>query len=210
MMFSATMPDSIQRLAQRFLKDPVRIDILPVGRAAEGASHRLYLVDPENKKKCLLAFLHQELGSTIVFVRRKVDAEWLSRILEREGHAVTRIHSDRSQGQRVEALKDFHAGRQRILVPTDVAARGLDIPGVEHIVNFDIPETVEDYIHRAGRTARGAALGVVSTGGTWKDKPMIVQIETALGKPIPRCTIAGVEPYTEIAVKFMGRHRRRR
>lgn len=209
MMFSATMPDSIERLAQRFLKDPVRIDILPVGRAAEGVSHRLYLVQPEDKKKCLLAFLHQELGSTIVFVRRKVDAEWLSRILEKEGHAVTRIHSNRSQSQRVEALKDFHEGLHRILVATDIAARGIDVPGIEHIVNFDIPETVEDYIHRAGRTARGAAVGIVSTVATWQDKGMILQIEAAIEKPIPRCAVAGVEPYTEIAVKFMGRRRRR-
>src|SRR6185436_11779642 len=99
MMFSATMPPPIERLAQQFMISPVRIDILPEGGAASGISHRLYMVDTDDKKACLLALLGQELGSTLVFIRRKVDAEWLSWVLEREGHPVERIHSDLSQGE---------------------------------------------------------------------------------------------------------------
>ena len=213
MMFSATMPAPIERLAQRFLVNPVRIDILPEGKAAEGVTHRLYLVREENKKKCLLALLNQELGSTLVFVRRKVDAEWLARILQKEGHPVERMHSDRSQKERVEALRGFREGAHRILVATDIASRGIDVPGIQHIVNFDLPETVEDYIHRAGRTARVKAVGVASSIATWQDKPMVREIERTLGEGLPRCTVTGVDPYVELKIKPAGRgrfHSRRR
>lgn len=209
MLFSATMPPPIERLAERFLTEPVRIDILPEGGAAEGIDHRLYLVDEDDKKACLMALLHQELGSTLVFIRRKTDAEWLSRVLEREGHPVERIHSDLSQGQRVEALKGFREGQHRILVATDIAARGIDVPGIHHIINYELPDTVEDYIHRAGRTARGTARGIVSSIGTWMDKPTIKEIEDALGEELPRCTVTGVEPYLELKPKVTLGARRR-
>lgn len=210
MMFSATMPAAVERLAQRFLRDPLRIDILPEGGAAGGISHRLYLVEPENKRSLLLALLHQELGSTLVFIRRKSDAEWLSGVLEREGHPVERIHSDLSQSQRVQALESFREGEHRILVATDIASRGIDIPRIQHIINFDMPETVEDYIHRAGRTARGALKGLVSSIATWQDKPTIKEIEKKLGEELPRCTVPGVDPYVEMNPKVTMRRGRRR
>ncbi len=197
LMFSATMQPIIDRLAQRFMHDPVRIDITPLGKAAQGISHRLYLVDPENKKAMILALLRQELGSTLVFIRRKSDAEWLAGVLEREGHPVERIHSDLSQIQRVQALQGFREGEHRILVATDIAARGIDVPHTSHIINFDMPEGVDDYIHRAGRTARGSAVGLVSSIATWLDKPVIREIEQTLGADLPRCTIPGVPPYVE-------------
>ena len=208
MMFSATMPPAIERLAQQFMKSPQRIDILPEGGAAEGISHRLYLVMPENKRPLLLALLHQELGSTLVFARKRTDAEWLASILERQGHPVVRIHSDRTQKQRVKALEQFRAGEHRILVATDIAGRGIDVPGITHVVNFDIPETVEDYIHRAGRTARANQLGIVSTIATWLETSMVKQIEAKLGQEIPRCTIPGVPPYVESKPKGAARTRR--
>jgi ATP-dependent RNA helicase RhlE len=197
MMFSATMPDSIEMIAKEFMRDPVRVDITPVG-AAEGITHRLYLVKTEDKRNALLALLHEELGSTLVFVRRKIDAEWLYHILERQGHPVSRIHADRSQGKRVEALSGFREGQHRILVATDIAGRGIDIPGITHVINFDIPENVEDYVHRGGRTARGAALGIESTIATWQDIPMVRQIEETLGEKIARCSVPGVEPWVEM------------
>jgi ATP-dependent RNA helicase RhlE len=199
MMFSATMPPPIERLAQQNMISPVRIDILPEGGAASGISHRLYIVDPDDKKACLLALLGQELGSTLVFIRRKVEAEWLSGVLEREGHPVERIHSNLSQGERTQALQGFREGEHRILVATDIAARGIDVPRVRHIINFEMPETVEDYIHRAGRTARGNAQGIVSTIATWQDKPRVKEIEQTLGEELPRCTVPGVKPYVEMA-----------
>jgi len=198
MMFSATMPPEIERLTRRFLVDPVRVDITPPGRAASGITHRLYLVDVDNKKAAVLSLLNQELGTTLVFVRRRSDAEWLFRILEREGHPVDRIHSDLSQKERLRSLSGFREGHHRILIATDVAARGLDIPIIRHVVNFDLPDTVEDYIHRAGRTARGEATGLVSSIATWLEKEMIRDIERALGEKLARCTTPGVEPYVEM------------
>jgi len=210
MMFSATMPSSIEGLARQHLTDPIRIDILPEGRAAEGIDHRLYMVDEMDKKKCLMALLHQELGSTLVFTRRKIDADWLCRALEKEGHPVTNIHSDRTQRERTEALDGFREGEHRILVATDIASRGLDIPRIQHIINFDIPQTVEEYIHRAGRTARMDAKGMVSTIATWFDKDMIEKIEAAIKQELPRCKVAGVEPYVQRKVRFLDKRMRRR
>ncbi|HEX2060439.1 MAG TPA: DEAD/DEAH box helicase [Thermoanaerobaculia bacterium] len=207
MMFSATMPDSIEMIARDFMRSPERIDITPVG-AAEGISHRLYLVKLEDKRAALLALLQQELGSTLVFTRRKIDAEWLYSVLERQGHPVARIHADQSQNKRVSALKTFREGQHRILVATDIAGRGIDIPGIEHIINFDIPENVEDYIHRAGRTARGEAVGIVSTIATWQDLPMVRKIEETLGEKIPRCAVAGVEAWEEMEKKPATKRRR--
>jgi ATP-dependent RNA helicase RhlE len=209
MMFSATMPDSIEMIAKEFMRDPVRIDIMPEGGAAEGISHRLYLVKLEDKRKALLELLREELGSTLVFTRRKIDADWLYHVLHREGHPVTRIHSDLSQGRRVEALRAFRVGEHRILVATDIAGRGIDIPGIQHVINFDIPENVDDYVHRAGRTARGAALGIVSTIATWQDLGMVREIESTLGEKIPRCAVANVEPWVETEKKTTTRERRR-
>jgi ATP-dependent RNA helicase RhlE len=210
MMFSATMPAPIERLAQRFLNDPLRVDILPEGGAAEGIEHRLYLVEPDAKKACLLALLQEEKGSTLVFIRRRSDAEWLSRFLEKEGLSVERIHSDLSQSQRVSALQGFRQGEHRVLVATDIAARGIDIPKIEHIINYDMPDSVEDYIHRAGRTARGALQGTVSSIATWQDKPVVKEIESTLGEELPRCTAPGVAPYVELKPKVTMRRGRRR
>jgi ATP-dependent RNA helicase RhlE len=208
MMFSATMPDTIEMIAKEFMRDPVRVDITPAGGAAEGISHRLYLVKPEDKRKALLELLNEELGSTLVFARRKIDADWLYHVLERKGHPVTRMHSDLSQRRRVEALDSFREGQHRILVATDIAGRGIDVPGITHIINFDIPENVDDYVHRAGRTARGAAEGIVSTIATMQDLPMVRQIEETLGEKIPRCAVGGVEQWEELE-KRPSRERRR-
>ncbi|HPQ81774.1 MAG TPA: C-terminal helicase domain-containing protein, partial [bacterium] len=98
----------------------------------------------------------------------------------------------------------------RILVATDIASRGIDVPGIEHIVNFDIPQTVEEYIHRAGRTARMDRPGLVSTIATWLDKDMVKDIESTIGKELPRCTLPGIEPYVQAKVKYMDRRLRRR
>ncbi|MCZ6727139.1 MAG: DEAD/DEAH box helicase [Acidobacteria bacterium] len=209
MMFSATMPPQVQGLVSQFMTDPVRIDLLPEGRAAEGIDHRLYLVEERDKKACLISLLARDEGSTLVFLRRKIDAEWACRQLQLEGHPVERIHSDRSQSQRTKALAGFRQGEHRVLVATDVAARGIDIPRIEHIINFNPPETVEDYIHRSGRTARGTLEGRVSTIATWRDKAMIKSMESALGKRIERHETEGVEPYREVKTARRARIRRR-
>ncbi len=201
LLFSATMPEPIERLARRYLHEPKRVDILPSTRAAEGLEHQLYMVEESDKRRCVQSILSRSTGSTLVFTRRKIDAEWLCKVLEKEGHPVERIHSDRSQGRRRRALDEFRSGRHRILVATDVAARGLDIPTIEHVVNFDLPDSVEDYIHRSGRTARGANSGLVSSIGTWRDRPLITAIENALGQPLERKEAEGVPAYREIVRK---------
>ncbi|MEP7013646.1 MAG: DEAD/DEAH box helicase [Acidobacteriota bacterium] len=207
MLFSATMPPPIERLTKMFLSDPLRVDILPEGGAATGLTHRLYMVADEDKKACLHALLHVNLGRTLIFIRRKSDAEWLTSVLEREGFSVGRIHADLTQGQRVLELKSFREGKTRILVATGVAGRGIDIPEIEHVIHFDLPEKVDDYIHRAGRTGRGAMLGLVSSIVTWQDKPTIKEVEGVLGFEIPRCTLPGVEPWVELKPKTTIRRR---
>ncbi|MDH3743700.1 MAG: DEAD/DEAH box helicase [Acidobacteriota bacterium] len=210
MLFSATMPPPIERLAQRFMRDPLRVDILPSHKTAEGIEHCLYLVEPSDMRGCLMSLVEERGGSTLIFLRRKVDAEWAFRQLEKEKHLVARIHSDRSQQQRVQALEGLRSGKHRILLATNIAARGIDIPIIEHIINFGVPDTVEEYVHRAGRTARGDAEGVVSTIASWQEKEALRMIERAIGQSLPRCTARGVEPYVERRTTIRGRKLRRR
>ena len=191
------------------MKSPIRVDIRPEGRAAAGIEHRLYLVkDEESRKQCLFRLLKEVGGTTLVFARRKLHTEWLARQLENAEFPVARIHSDRSQGQRVDALRGFREGEHEILVATDVAARGIDVPRISHVINFGLPDQPEDYVHRAGRTARGAAKGIVSSIGTWQDKETVRDIEIVLGQKLPRCTVEGVEPYVELKRKPTVRRRR--
>lgn len=207
LMFSATMPSSIEGLVKNQMSDPIRVDILPKGNAAKGIKHRLYLVDWNDKRDCLLALLNQELGSTLVFIKTKAEADFIYKILKNKGHPVTVMHSDRSQKQRVSALENFREGSHRILIATDIAARGIDVPGIEHVVNYDLPGTTEEYVHRAGRTARAGRSGLVSSIGTQLDTLMIRDIEKKLKQELPRCTVAGVEPYKEFKSKASGRGR---
>lgn len=208
MMFSATMPPPIERLAKRFMREPLQVDIRPANQVAEGIEHRLYLVKEDDMKDCVRSLLEEVEGSTLIFVRRKLYTEWLARQLELAGLPVERIHSDRSQAQRVRALRAFREGRKRILVATDVAARGIDIPRIQHVINYGPPEMVEDYVHRAGRTARGNAVGVVSTIAGWRDKMMIRDMERVVGHKLPRRTAEGVEPWVELKQRKTVRRRR--
>jgi ATP-dependent RNA helicase RhlE len=210
MMFSATMPSTIENLARRFMNSPTIVDLRPEYRMAEGIDHRLYIVESESTRACLLAIAAEEKGSMLIFLRRKIDVDWACRQLELEGHPVEKIHSSRTQKQRVEALQGLREGEHRILIATDIAARGIDVPIIEHIVNYGMPETVEDYIHRAGRTARGAMGGTVSTIATWKDREDIRSVENAIGQSLPRCEAAGVEPYVERKTTIRGRKKIRR
>ncbi len=208
LMFSATMPPPIERLAQIFMRDPKRCDIRPSGQIAAGIEHRLYLVKDEDRKNCLFALLREVKGSTLIFVRRKLYTEWLARQIELAGFRVARIHSDRTQSQRVEALKSFREGKVRILVATDVAARGIDVPLIQHVINYGLPEQTEDYVHRAGRTARGSSVGIVSTIGTWQDKLTVREIELDLDLTMPRCAVEGVDAYVELPKRKVVRRRR--
>jgi ATP-dependent RNA helicase RhlE len=189
MLFSATFPAEVEKLATVLLTRPERIAVDPV-RAATTVSHALYPV-PQHLKAPLLLKLLPGLGDgpVLVFARTRHRADRLARQLSTAHYKVAALHSDRSQGQRQAALEAFKAGRVQVLVATDIAARGLDVAGVTHVINFDIPATAEAYIHRIGRTGRAALTGDAFTLVTPDDADMVKAVERTVGSAIPRLTL---------------------
>ena len=159
MLFSATIPSDVIAIASRHMKLPVSIEVTPSGTAAERVSQELFIVKNEAKKQLLEKLLRQYHGSVLLFTRTKMGARRVSRFLRERGHRAAEIHSDRSLGQRKQALEGFKTGRYRILVATDIAARGIDVIGIELVINYDLPEDVENYVHRIGRTGRAGHEG---------------------------------------------------
>ncbi len=199
LMFSATFPGEIDRLAQQFLKNPQRVEITRPGTAASGIQHALYLIDPQFKRAAILELLKEVTHEpTLVFTRTKLDADWLRGILEKQGHKAHALHSDRSQAERTQTLEKFKQGEFPILVTTDLMARGIDISGITHVINFDIPQNPEDYVHRVGRTARGQATGDASTLATWLEMHYVQAIEEMLEQKIPRKTLPGIPEFVEM------------
>ena len=161
MFFSATMPDEIGALAASILSDPVRVEAARVSTPAERIEQRVMFVNQSDKRALLEKLLEDRaLARVLVFTRTKHGANRLADQLERAGHGVAAIHGNKSQGARQQALERFRAGRARVLVATDIAARGIDIDGITHIVNFELPNEPESYVHRIGRTARAGASGI--------------------------------------------------
>jgi ATP-dependent RNA helicase RhlE len=186
MLFSATFPREVEALAADELRQPVRIDV-GKSKAAHTVAHALYPVPNHLKADFLVALLkHTDAYSMLVFTRTKHRAERLARVLSKQGFMTTSLHSDRSQNQRQSALRGFKDGKYQIMVATDIAARGLDIESVSHVINFDVPDTTEAYIHRIGRTGRAEREGDAFTLITPEDRGMVRDIERALGKPIER------------------------
>ena len=160
-VFSATMPAEVADLVAEILRDPLRIDISPATLTADGIDQRVYFVDTKDKRSLLHKLLSDgEMKRVIVFTRTKHGANKVAEHLEKSGHAAEAIHGNKSQSARQRALGNFRAGRARILVATDIAARGIDIDAVTHIVNFELPEVAESYVHRIGRTARAGSGGI--------------------------------------------------
>lgn len=186
LMFSATMPASVQGLANEFLRDPLRIDI-KASTPPETLTQSLYPVPKHLKDELLLALLEQkQVESMLLFTRTKVNADMVGRKLRDAGVKVDVIHGDYSQRRRLSALRKFKQGDIRVLVATNIAARGLDIEDISHVVNFDVPEHPEDYVHRIGRTARANAEGTAITLVTSEDERAIAKIEYLLGRELPR------------------------
>ncbi len=161
--YSATLEGAVKEVARKYLNNPVRIEIGSVLKPAENVELRTFEVEPDKKQELLEHLLGAETGSFLVFVRTKHGADRVARRLVRSGHSATQIHGDRSQAQRNQALRSFSEGRHRVLVATDVAARGIDVANVAHVINFDMPKMAEDFVHRVGRTGRASAHGVAST-----------------------------------------------
>jgi ATP-dependent RNA helicase RhlE len=161
--YSATLSPDIREVARDYLRDPVRIEIGSVLKPSPNVELQSFEVPTDKKQELLEHLLGSNKGSFLVFVRTKHGADRVARRLVRSGHSATQIHGDRSQSQRNAALSSFAQGRHRILVATDVAARGIDVADVAHVVNFDMPKEAEDYVHRVGRTGRASARGIAST-----------------------------------------------
>ena len=180
MFFSATFESSVARLIDRYCKDPVRIAVGSTTKPAEHIDMHVYEVDQDRKLALLHHLLETGQGSFLVFARTKHGCERLAKKLHANGIKSTAIHGDRSQNQRNMALRGFQDGQYRVLVATDVAARGIHVDNIEHVVNYDLPQQPEDFIHRVGRTGRAGARGTASTFGTRMERRDVQQIERVL------------------------------
>lgn len=193
LLFSATMPKEVRGLAMETLKDP---ETVQVGNRAPVSTveHVLYGVTQANKTKLLLRLIDQQAeGSVLVFTRTKHRAKKLDESLKEAGHSATSLQGNLSQARRDLALKGFRSGKYRVMVATDIAARGIDVASVKHVVNYDIPDTVEAYTHRIGRTGRAERTGDASTFVTPEDRGMVRSIERTLGSAIPWKQVEGFE-----------------
>lgn len=187
LLFSATMPPEIESLCSWALKDPERIQIDVRQSTAETVNHSLYPVAEAQKMDLLHELLERtHYESVIVFCRMKSRADMVAGNLRSEGHSVAVLHADRNQAEREEALAGFRNGKYEVLVATDIASRGLDIATVTHVINFDVPQHPEDYVHRIGRTGRAKSEGDALTLFTAEDATHVVAIEKFIGKPIDR------------------------
>lgn len=197
LFFSATIPPPIATLSKEILRDPVRVDLSPKTAPAIGITQTVYTIDTTRKTDLLAELLKDNaIYSAIVFTRTKSRANRLAAALEKHRIPSERIHGDRSQAQRTRALDDFKRGKFRILVATDIAARGLDIVELGHVINFDVPMVPEDYVHRVGRTARAKATGDAITFVAPEEEKYFVQIERALGRRLDRAKVPELPPAT--------------
>jgi ATP-dependent RNA helicase RhlE len=202
-MFSATMPAPIVTLSREILTDPVMVDLQRKAAPAVGITQAVYPVAEELKAPLFLELLNRkEIGNVIVFTRTKHRANRLADFLERQKVPVSRIHGNRSQKQRTEALEGFRDGRYRVLVATDIVARGIDVEQLGHVVNFDVPNVPEDYIHRVGRTARAEATGDAFTFAAPQEEHDLKAIERAIGRSLPRIIVPGFDYAKRPAERF--------
>ena len=201
------MSEQIERLARSTMKEPKRIDVSPRGSAATMVDQKAYQVALESKTTLLLALLENEpepFERVLVFTRTRRGAERISHILKARNHSVNRIHADRSQPQREAALREFRDGRARVLVATDIAARGLDVDAVSHVINYDVPSAPEDYVHRVGRTGRAGNQGKAITIVAPVDELSMRAIERLTGQAVKRVVpegFGGLQPLVTAAAK---------
>ena len=184
--YSATLDAQIREVVREYMTDPVRIEIGSVLKPSENVELQTFEVEQDRKHELLEHLLETGEGSFLVFVRTKHGADRVASRLVRSGHSATQIHGDRSQAQRNQALKSFSEGRHRILVATDVAARGIDVKHVAHVVNYDIPKVAEDFVHRIGRTGRAQSRGIASTFASASERSDLRKIERSLSISMKR------------------------
>ena len=212
MCFSATLDRAVAHLVHEYLKNPVRVEIGSIIKPAESVTLRIYEMAREQKFSLLMHLLGKEAGTFLVFTRTKYGADKLFKKLEQRGIDVGVLHGGKSQPQRIRALEGFKAGKHRVLVATDIAARGIHVQGIAHVINYDMPNAAEDFIHRAGRTGRVEEEGVATTFVMPEETMEIQGIERVLGKRIERLALpAGLvaEPRSLHDEAFDMRSRRR-
>ncbi|MFQ5347248.1 MAG: DEAD/DEAH box helicase, partial [Rhodothalassiaceae bacterium] len=194
LFFSATLSKEIKRLTDQFLDDPKLIEVAPPASPAETVEQKLVVVGPREKSKTLKTLIaDDEVSNAIVFCNRKVEVKSVYLSLKRAGISVGQLHGDMAQPDRMDMLARFKQGEVKVLVASDVAARGLDIPRVSHVFNYDVPHNAEDYVHRIGRTGRAGRKGVAVTIATPADAEAVQAIEKLIGKSIPQISIDGVK-----------------
>jgi ATP-dependent RNA helicase RhlE len=194
MLFSATIESSVKHLVATQVRNAVRIEVGSTIKPVEQVDLHLYEVEQDRKLGLLQSMLRQEEGSFLVFARTKRGADRLSKRLSHEGVKSTAIHGDRSQNQRNQALRGFQDGQYRVLVATDVAARGIHVEGISHVVNYDLPQVPEDFIHRVGRTGRAGARGTASTFATRSERAEVAHIERTLTTRLIRRQVSNDVP----------------
>ncbi len=186
LFFSATMPPDILKLAGTILKNPVKVEVTPTSSTAEKIAQQVYYVDKTNKRKLLVHLLQdQTIKSALVFTRTKHGADRVAKDLVKNGIGALAIHGDKSQGARQNALSTFKDGRTRVLVATDIAARGIDVEELTHVINFEVPNQPETYVHRIGRTGRAGASGIAITLCDQEEKAYLKDISYLIKKQIP-------------------------
>ena len=185
LFFSATFPGDLARLVQASVNEPVRVMVTPPATTADGITQAIHHTSHEGKADLLLSLLGADKDTALVFTRTKHRADRLGRMLGGAGHRVAVLHGDRSLSQRRSALEGFKRGMFRVLVATDIAARGIDVANIGHVINFDLPNCPEDYVHRIGRTARMKATGRATSFVTREDHEQLRDIERLLGRPVP-------------------------
>ncbi|MAF13987.1 MAG: DEAD/DEAH box helicase [Parcubacteria group bacterium] len=195
MLFSATMPNSISSLASAFMKLPLRIEIAPQGTSAENVQQEVFVITKNNKMRLLDSLLQQyQTDKMLIFSRTKYGAKKIARDIRILGHTSTEIHSNRSQAQRKAALAGFIKGKFRVMVATDIAARGIDVKDIAIVVNFDLPENSDDYVHRIGRTGRAGKFGKAISFVTPSEKADIKKIERLIRKSLPILSLSALPP----------------
>jgi ATP-dependent RNA helicase RhlE len=198
LFFSATIESSVKHLVDAHVRNAVRIEVGSTTKPIEQVELHLYEVDQDRKLGLLNSLLKQEQGSFLVFARTKHGADRLAKRLSRDGVKTATIHGNRSQNQRNQALQGFQSGYYRVLVATDVASRGIHVDGIAHVVNYDLPQVPEDFIHRVGRTARAGARGTASTFATRSERGDIAKIERTIDTKLERRQVAaGIERETK-------------
>lgn len=197
MLFSATMPEDIVAMARAYMKVPTRIEIAPQGTAAARVTQEVFFVPRPDKSRLLEKILYEYRGSVLVFSRTKHGAKKIAASVRALGHEAAELHSNRSLSQRREALDGFRNGKYRILVATDIAARGIDVKGIELVVNFDLPDNAEDYVHRIGRTGRAGGAGHAISFATPDQKGDVRGIERLIRANLPLSSLPDLPPARE-------------